>query len=99
MWALFSSNRGNNRLTLLLLQDELIIGYLLCIVAFRLVLFTVAQRMVHSCVNQTGWPHIVSQMFLGRGDSAVGLGLTVVQIVVIGVVSEDTVVHLHIITV
>lgn len=62
-------------------------------------LFTVAEWVVHSCVDQVGGTHIVTEVLLGASDAAVGLRLAIVEIVIVGVVSEGPIVHLHVVTV
>jgi len=68
-------------------------------VGFGLVLFAVAEWVVHSGVNQRGRAYIVAQVLLGGIDAAVGFGLTIPQIVVVGVVSKRSFMNLHVITV
>ena len=63
---------------------------LLCVLCPGLMLLTVTQRMMHSRVDQRAWAHIVTQMLLAGSDFAMSFGFTIVEIVVVGVVSEET---------
>ena len=65
----------------------------------RLVLFAIAQRVVDGGVDQRRRSHIVSEVLLGFGEATEGLGLSVEEVVVGGVVAEAALVLLHVVLV
>lgn len=63
-------------------------GGLLGHVGLGFMFFAVAERVVHRRVDQVGGAHVVPQVLLALGDLAVSLGVSIVEIVVVRVVSE-----------
>lgn len=62
-------------------------------------LLAVAEWVVDRCVDQVGGAQVISQMLLSLGDASMRLWLSIVQIIIVGVVGEDTVAFLHVVTV
>ena len=54
-------------------------------------LFTIAQRVVHSGIDECSWPSIISQVLLIMVNANVNFRLSIVKVVQIRIVGKATV--------
>lgn len=64
-----------------------------------MVLFAVAERVMHRCVDEAAAANVITQVLLALGDLAVCFRLTVVEVVIVGVVGEEAFFYFDLVTV